>query len=184
MPRKDKPNNANDPNDPTEGKNNGLGPDDFERTGPRKGRRKLRKSKKHGTVSVRRKRRGGRGRTKTGLPVDQTDNEIKAIKELYHTARLATKTTGVLHKVVHLVPLADGGRHEISNLDIVTEEDSFVSSPLNKDHRDPSKVVLKPEGYVEPQEVMTYTLKVPHHLDTETVDPNHVPVFTPELYIP
>lgn len=59
------------------------------------------------------------------FPENLSPNEREQIFAIYKKARKTSKDTGILHHVDHIVPLAAGGRHHPSNLQILTAEDNL-----------------------------------------------------------
>ncbi len=96
-----------------------------------------RKNKKHCQSYERKKERRSaadsrkasrRQKMKTILSVEEK-NEIDL---LYKKCRELTETTGISHHVDHIIPLAKGGHHHPSNLQILTAEENLkkgTSSP-------------------------------------------------------
>ena len=58
-------------------------------------------------------------------PENLTDKEREEILLIYKRCRRISKKTGILHHVDHIVPLALGGRHHPSNLQILTAESNL-----------------------------------------------------------
>jgi len=58
-------------------------------------------------------------------PEDLTQRERKEILEIYEKCKRVTRETGVEHHVDHIKPLARGGRHHPSNLQIITAAENL-----------------------------------------------------------
>ena len=54
-----------------------------------------------------------------------TNKQINTISEIYIEARELTKSTGVIHHVDHIKPLAAGGKHHPKNLQIITAKENL-----------------------------------------------------------
>ena len=59
------------------------------------------------------------------FPENLTDNERKQIIGIYKKSRFKTFETGIEHHVDHIKPLAKGGRHHPSNLQIITAKENL-----------------------------------------------------------
>jgi len=58
-------------------------------------------------------------------PENLTENERKQIVQIYKKSKLKTVETGIEHHVDHIQPLAKGGRHHPSNLQIITAKENL-----------------------------------------------------------
>jgi len=56
------------------------------------------------------------------LQTTLSPNETEMIRCVYEECRRISQTTGIPHHVDHIVPLAKGGQHHPSNLQILTAE--------------------------------------------------------------
>lgn len=56
--------------------------------------------------------------------VEHSSEEREKILDLYREARRLTQETGVPHEVDHIRPIAAGGKHELTNLQIITAEEN------------------------------------------------------------
>lgn len=57
--------------------------------------------------------------------VPLTEKECSEIRALYHRRDELTRLTGVVHHVDHVIPLARGGKHHPSNLQILTATENL-----------------------------------------------------------
>jgi hypothetical protein len=72
------------------------------------------------------------------FPEDLTDADKSAIAAIYDEAKRLTQSTGILHHVDHVRPLAHGGRHHPTNLQILTATEN-LSKGAKWDGRDAAK---------------------------------------------
>ena len=61
-------------------------------------------------------------------PEDLSKKEKEQVLSIYSESRRLTKETGIQHHVDHIKPLAKGGRHHPSNLQILTAEENLKKS--------------------------------------------------------
>lgn len=54
------------------------------------------------------------------------DFDLHATVPIYAERIRLTQETGVVHHVDHIIPLADGGKHEASNLQVLTAEENYT----------------------------------------------------------
>jgi hypothetical protein len=65
-----------------------------------------------------------KSRRREATPVDLSLEQKREIWAIYRECRRISKETGVPHEVDHIFPLAKGGRHIASNLQIITAEEN------------------------------------------------------------
>jgi|11BtaG_2_1085332.scaffolds.fasta_scaffold01082_4 5-methylcytosine-specific restriction endonuclease McrA len=65
---------------------------------------------------------------KAEFPENLSQEERDAVISIYNESKRLTKETGVQHHVDHIKPLAKGGRHHPSNLQILTAEENLKKS--------------------------------------------------------
>ena len=57
--------------------------------------------------------------------------DIRATIPIYAERIRLTQETGVVHHVDHIIPLAAGGKHEVSNLQVLTAEENYKKGQNN-----------------------------------------------------
>lgn len=59
------------------------------------------------------------------------DFDLHATIPIYAERIRLTQETGVVHHVDHIIPLAAGGKHEVSNLQVLTAEENYKKGQNN-----------------------------------------------------